>query len=125
PGFGDEWQSGERTRQLDVPGERRVREHDSQVAAREDARQVEAKAIDVHLLHPEFEAVDDERTQQWMIAIDRVAGAGEVEIAAAISRIEVIDHFVGATPEIDPHAVTAAFPGVIEDHIEDDPDSGG
>jgi hypothetical protein len=60
-----------------------------------------------------------------MIAIERVAGAGEVEVAAAIARIEVIEHFVGATPEIDPGAVAVPFCGVIEYHIEDDADAGG
>ena len=60
---------------------------------------------------------------QRMIAVDGVAAAGVVAIAAPVGRIEVIEDLVCQPLEVDRRAVRAAFGGVIEHHVEQHADA--
>ena len=46
----------------------------------EDRRQVEPEAVDVHLLDPVAQAVENEPAHDRMIAVEGVAAAGEVVV---------------------------------------------
>ena len=60
-----------------------------------------------------------------MVALNSVATAGEVEIAAPIARIEVVEDFVREPLEVDHGAVGPALGGVIEHDVENHADAGG
>src|SRR4029079_8677128 len=49
PGFGDQLRSGEQRIGLDVPEDWRARQRIAGLVARQDRRQVEAEAVDMHL----------------------------------------------------------------------------
>ena len=53
--------------------------------AREDGAEVEAEAVDVHLLHPVAQAVGHHLDDARMAQIQRVAGAGVVDVVALLS----------------------------------------
>ena len=91
-------------------------------AAAQDRRQVEAEAVDVQLGDQVGQAVDDQVAHQRMIAVERVAAAGEVVIAAFPVE-HVVDGVVQAA-EAERRAVLVALAGVVVDHVEDDLDAG-
>ena len=84
PRFCEELDAREGWIGLDVPKHRWVRQHVALRVAREDRRQVEAKAIDVHLSHPIAQAVDDHSPHDGVIRIQRIAAASVVGIPGAI-----------------------------------------
>ena len=90
--------------------------------AAEDRGEVEAQAVDVHLRHPEAQAVENQFADDGMVAIDGVAAAGEVEVIA-VRPEHVIKLIVQAAKGIGSAAVVA-FAGVVEDDIENDFDAG-
>ena len=59
--------------------------HVAAAVAAEDAGQVEAEAVDVHVADPVAQAGHDQVADDRMVAIDRVAAAGEVQIPALSS----------------------------------------
>ena len=73
-------------------------EHRAVLAAREHAREVEAEAVDAQLVGPVLEAVHDEARDQRMVAVDRVAAAGVVAIAARVARVVVVEDVVRRAP---------------------------
>ena len=60
PRLGDELRAGERLLELDLPDDRRVDERRAVLAARQNRALVEAEAVDVHLLHPVPQAIDNQ-----------------------------------------------------------------
>ena len=108
----------------DVLDERRVGQHRSVAPAPEHRRQIESKTVDVHLDHPEAEAVEDQIANHRMVAVHGVAASGVVAIRAR-SRIH---HVVGRVVDASKRRRRAnhlAFAGVIEDQIENHLDAGG
>ena len=55
------------------------------VVAREGGGEIEAEPVDVHVVHPVAQAVHDELERARMEEIERVAGAGEIQVEAADS----------------------------------------
>ncbi len=106
----------------DVLEERRVLQHFAAGPAAEDGGQIEAETVDVQLGHQVRQAIDDEIAHQRMIAVERVAAAGEVVIAAFLVE-HVIDGVIQSA-EADAGAVFVAFAGVVVDHVENDLDAG-
>jgi hypothetical protein len=83
--------------------------------------QVEAESVDVHLLHPVTQAVDDQGAHGRVLAIHRVAAAGQILIAELVRRQPVIRRVIDAL-EAQHRAGFAAFGGVVEDHVQNDLD---
>jgi hypothetical protein len=59
PGLGDQLGAGQGRVGVDVPDEGARAHGLAALVARQDGRQVEAEAVDVHLLHPVAQAVED------------------------------------------------------------------
>ena len=52
------------------------------LVARQDRREIEAEAVDMHLGHPVAQAVLDQPAHDRLVGIERVAAAGVVGVAA-------------------------------------------
>ena len=64
---------------------------------RQHRRQIESESIHVHLFDPILEAIDDQRADLIVFAVDCIAGTGDVFIEAPVLRHEtVIDRIVDA-----------------------------
>ena len=91
--------------------------------ARQRRGQVEAEAVDVHLLDPVAQAVHDELERARMGHVQRVAAAGVVHVVAAgLGRQPVVRGVVDAAEgERGPQVV--ALGRVVVDDVEDDLDA--
>ena len=85
--------------------------------AAEDRRQVEAEAIDVVVVHPVPQAMEDHLADDRVIAVDRVAAAGVVLVVAAAVAQHVVDAVLQPL-EAERRAELVAFAGVVEDDVE-------
>ena len=94
PGLGDELGVGEHRILGDALEHRRVGQHLAVLAAAEDRGEVEAEAVDVHLRHPVAQAVDDQLADDRVVAVERVAAAGEVAVGAGLGIEQVVDGVV-------------------------------
>ena len=123
PGFGDELHGADDRVLLDDVEEGREAVDGVQLAGQR-GRQVEAEAVDVHLLDPVAQAVHDELQDVRLEHVERVAGAGVVEVAARVVRLEPVVGLVVEAPQRERRAVVAAFAGVVVDDVEDDLQAG-
>src|SRR5262249_58752294 len=83
--------------------------------------QIEAQAVDVHLRDPETKTGEDLISDNGMIAVDRVAAAGEVEVLAV--RAEHVINLIVQPAEGIGAAAVVPLAGMIEDDIENDLDA--
>ena len=90
--------------------------------ATKDASQIESKAIDVVVMHPVSQAVQDPFAADGMVAVDGIAASGVVAVVGPIG-IEDVVNGVFETFHREYRATFASFAGVVEDHIEDDFDA--
>ena len=123
PGLGDQLDPREDRVGLDLVDDRRLPLLLLVDVDGEDRRQVEAEAVDVHLGHPVAQAVEDELADDRVVAVQRVAAAGEVVVELGLGREHVIDVVVQPL-EADRRAVVVPLAGVVEDDVEDDLDVG-
>jgi hypothetical protein len=86
-------------------------------------RQVEAEAVDVHLLHPVAQAVHHQPQHRRVAGVERVAGAGEVEVVPVVLGQAVVAAVVDAL-EAERRAQVVAFAAVVVDHVQDHLDAG-
>jgi hypothetical protein len=86
--------------------------------AREDGPQVEAKAVDVHLLDPVAQAVGDHLDDARVRQVQRVARAGVVDVVAALGQQAIVGGVVHAL-EGERRPELVALGGVVVDHVED------
>src|SRR5882724_8863188 len=98
PGFGDQLDVGERGF-----GAQRLEKGavlvEAVAFARQHRRQIESEPIHVHLFYPVFEAVDDQRANLRVLAVDGVAATADVLIEALVLRHEaVVDRIVYSPP---------------------------
>ena len=91
--------------------------------AREDRRQIEPKAVHVHLLDPVAETVDDHAADDGMVGVERVAAAAVVGIARAVLLEDVVRAVVQPA-EAQRRPGVVAFRGVVEHDVENDLDAG-
>ena len=124
PGFGDQLDACQRRVRLDVPDDRRVGQRLAVFPARQHRGQVEAETVDVHLLRPVAQAVEDQPAHDRMAGIERVAAAGVVGIAGLVGGIQHVVHVVGEAAEAQGGAVAEGLGGVVVDHVEDHLDAG-
>ena len=89
------------------------------------ARQVEAEAVDVHLLHPVAQAVHDQLQHARAAHVQRVAAAGEVLVVARVVRQQPVVRRVVDAAQRQRRAEVIAFGGVVVDDVEDDFEAGG
>ena len=123
PRFGDDLRVGEHRVFGDQLDQRRVRHELAVPVAAEDRRQVEAEAVDVVVVHPVAQAVEDHLADDRVVAVHRVAAAGVVAVRAV-----VVEHVVDAVLEAleaERGAGFVAFGRVVEHDVENDFDAGG
>jgi hypothetical protein len=123
PGLGDQAHAGQRG-VLRQRGEEGVSAVEAMVAAAQHRGQVEAEAVDVHLLHPIAQAVEHELQHPRVAQVERIAAAAEVVVAGASFRRQAVPASVVEAAPADRRAGLVAFGGVVEDHVEQDFDAG-
>ena len=95
------------------------------LAAVQDRALVEAEAVDVHLLDPVVQAVEDELLHDRVVAVDRVPAAGVVHVVLRlVVGCEQVVGVVVEPLEDDRRAHVVALGGVVEDDVEDHLDPG-
>ena len=124
PRLGDELRAGEDRVGLDVPDDRRPRDRRAVLVARQDRRQVEPEAVDVHLGDPVAEAVEDHPAHDRLVRVERVAGAREVGVARAVVAVEEVVLLVGEAAVAERRPAVAALGRVVVDDVEDDLEPG-
>ena len=94
------------------------------LAAAERTGEVEAEAVHMHLTHPIQERVHQEACHQRVVAVDRVAAAGVVAVAATVRWVEVVEDLVAQALEADGGSAFPALGGVVVDDVQDHSDPG-
>ena len=92
--------------------------------AREAGREVEAKAVHVHLLHPVAQRVHHQAQRLRKIQIHGVAAAGVIDVVGAVVLQAVVGRVVDPA-EAQRGARFAALGGVVEHHVDDHLQPGG
>ena len=92
--------------------------------ARQGGGQIEAEAVDVHLLHPVPQAVHDQLQHLRMAHVERIAGARVVHVVARIVGDQAVVGGVVDAAETERRAELIALGGVVVDHVEDHFDAG-
>src|SRR4029077_13455895 len=67
PGLGNKLRPREHRIRLDIPQHRRARQQIARLVPRQDRREIEAEAVDVHLFHPIVETIHDHPADNGMI----------------------------------------------------------
>ena len=98
--------------------QRRVRQHLAVAAAPEDRGEVEAEAVHVHLGHPVAQRRQDLEAHHRVVAVERVAAAGVVEVLPGLRLEQVVGRVVEPAPA-EGGAALVALAGVVEDDVED------
>ena len=124
PRLGDHLRVGELFRQLDAPDDGRELHRRAVAAASEHRPLVEAEAVDVHLLDPVVQAVDDELLDDRVVRVDRVAAPGVVHVVLPLGRVDQVVGVVAEALEADRRAHVVALARVVEDDVEDHLDPG-
>src|SRR5204862_5656432 len=90
PGFGNQLDVCENRIGLDVPENWRRCHRSSVLVSRQDRREIETKAVDMHLGDPISQAVKNQPSDNWLVSVQRVAAAGEIGIPRFIISEDVI-----------------------------------
>ena len=107
---------------LDIPEDRRVRHRMPRVVAGQDRRQVEPKAVDVHLLDPVAQTVHDHPADDRLVSVQGIPATGIVGVSRAALFEDVVSRVVDPT-ETERRPRVIALGGVVEHHVEDDLDA--
>ena len=86
--------------------------------AGQDGGEVEAEAVDAHVVGPVAQAVHHHLQHAAVGEVHRVAGAGVVDVVPRVGRQPVVGGVVDAL-EGEGRAELVAFRGVVVDHVED------
>jgi hypothetical protein len=92
--------------------------------APEGRRQIEAEAVDVHLLDPVAQAVGDHLQHAGMRHGDGVSAAGVVDVVARLVGQQAVIGGVVDAAEGQGRPEVVAFRGVVVDDVQDDLDAG-
>ena len=101
---------------------RRIGQEFAVAIAAENRSQIETKAVDVVVVHPMPQAMEDHLAHDRVVAVDRVAAAGIVFVVRAAAFQHVVD-LVLQPLEAERGAQFVAFGRVIEHHVENDFDA--
>jgi len=117
PGLGDDLGVGQERVFGDRLHDGHVRQQVAVAVAAEDRGQVEAEPVDVVVVHPVAETVEDHLADDRMVAVERVSAAAVVLVVPA-----AIEHVVD--PVLQPleaqrRPFFVALGRVVEDHVED------
>ncbi len=123
PRLGDELHLADDRVLLDEVEERRQLVDVVQLAG-QGGGQVEAEAVDVHLVHPVAQAVHDQLQHVRVAHVEAVAGAGVVDVAARVVGVEPVVGRVVDALERQRRALVVALGGVVVDDVEDHLDAG-
>ena len=123
PGFGDHLQ-GRQHRVLRQGGEERAVAVETLVAAPEHRRQVEAKAVDMHIRGPVAQAVHHQPQQLWATDIQRVAATCQVFVLAWILCLQTVIAGIVESAKAQRRSGRVRFRCVVEDNVEQHLDSG-
>ena len=123
PGLGDELDLADHRVLLDEVEEGR-QPVDVVELAGQGGGQVEAEAVDVHLDHPVAQRVHDQLQHVGVAHVEAVAGAGGVEVEAAVVVDQPVVGGVVEALERQHRAHVVALGGVVVDHVEDHLDAG-
>jgi hypothetical protein len=124
PGLGHHLGVGQGLGQLDVPDHRRVHQWRAVLAPGQDRSLVEPEPVDVYVLHPVGEAVQDELVHDGVVAAQRVPTAGVVHVVLAAAHDRVVVGRVVDALERERRTQVVALGGVVEHHVEDHLDPG-
>ena len=122
PRFGDQLRVGEDAVLGDLLDDRRIEQHVPLRVAAEDGGEVESQPVDVHVRDPVLEAAEDDVADDGVVAVDRVAAAGEVQIPALF--VKQVEELVVEAAVAVGSAAVVPLAGVIEDDVEDHLDAG-
>ena len=120
PGFRDQLDAGQ-DRVLPDRVEKGAAGVEPAFAPRQRAGKVKAEAIDMHHLHPIAKRIHHHPQHHRMGEVQRIAGAGVVDIVPRVLGQPVIAAVVEA-PEAERRAEFIALAGMVVDHVEDDLD---
>ncbi len=118
PRFGNELHAGQ-DRVLAARVEEAAALVEAVILTRQDRGQVETEAIHVHLGDPVAQAVGDHLQNPRVADIDRVAGSGIVDVAAAVIRQQAVVAEVVDAAERERGATVVAFRSVIVNDVQD------
>src|SRR5258708_37364857 len=107
----------------DITEKRRMAYPVAVAVGREDRRKIEAETIDMHLLNPIAEAIQNEAADCGVIGIEGVPTTAEVQVGR---RRVLIENVVGAVidaAKAQGRPVLTAFGSVIEDNVKNDLDA--
>ncbi|MNO86083.1 hypothetical protein D3C76_774730 [compost metagenome] len=117
PGFGDQFYLAQ-DRVLAAGDEEAVALVEPFVIPAQDGRQVEAKAVDVHLAGPIPQGVGDHLQYAGMAQVEGVAGARIVDVEALVLRVQAVVGDVVDAAHRQGGALLVAFGGVVVDHVQ-------
>ena len=63
----------------------------ARLVARQDRREIEAEAVDVHLRHPIAQAILDQPAHDRLVGVQRVAAAGVVGVTRFVLLEDVVE----------------------------------
>ena len=124
PGLGDQLHAREHRILADDLEDRREGVEVSLAHPAEDAGQIEAEAVDVHVGDPGAQRVDDQPRRLGVGRVQAVAGPGEVEVVARVRHQPVVGGVVDAA-EAEGRSGVVALAGVVVDDVQDHLEAGG
>ena len=92
--------------------------------ARQDRPEIEPEAVDVHVLGPISQAIGHHLDNAGVAEVDRIAGAGVVDVVARLVRQQAVVACVVDPFERQRGAVLVALRRMVVDHVEDDLEAG-
>src|SRR5579859_2604579 len=115
PGLHNEFGISKSFIQLNMPEDRRILDRPAISTTGQNRGLIEAKAIDVHLFHPVFQAFRDQLCRYRMVAFEGVSTACIIRVMASVSGIEIIIDAIINPLEADCRAEMIALASMIKD----------
>ena len=94
------------------------------VVAAQHGRQIEAKAVDVHLIHPVAQTVHHQLQHARMADVERVAATAVVFVLDARLRLQAVVAGVVQAPKAQRRSGFVGLGGVVVYDVEQDLDAG-
>ena len=108
----------------DSCGERAACHQKTLLVSGEFRGKVKAESVNVHLKHPVAQTFDDEVGDNGVVRVHGVSAAREVHVVFRVVVDEMVEDCVVKPAEIKRDSAFVSFRRVVENHVEDDFDSG-